>query len=262
MRMKHLKKFTAIALEDFPFVGSGDDVAKIIIETAARNNVEIEDQDVIAVAQKIFSKAEGRVFQLRDVIPSERARKTARIVGRSPKLVELVLQETRKILKASREALLVKDKRGLVCINAGIDKSNVKGGDSFALLPVNPDESARACRSKIKQLTGRNVAVIVCDTYSRPFRRGQVNFAIGLAGIYPFKDYRGKRDLFGRIIRVKRTAVADEVAAAAELLMGQAKEATPVVIFKGLNGLVDFCEECSIQELFISQNEDLFANAL
>ena len=166
------------------------------------------------------------------------------------------------MLKASREILLVEDKRGLVCINAGIDKSNVKGKDNFALLPENPDESAEKCRTEIRQLTGKNVAVVICDTYSRPFRRGQVNFAIGLAGIKPFKDYRGKKDLFGLSLKVKNVAVIDEVAAAAELLMGQATEARPVVIFKGLKAFIVFCEKCSMTELRISSEEDLFNNAL
>jgi len=158
--------------------------------------------------------------------------------------------------------LLVEDKRGLICINAGIDKSNVEGRGKFALLPENPDDSAKKCRMEIKKLTGKNVAVVVCDTYSRPFRRGQVNFAIGMSGIKPFKDYRGKKDLFRQTLKVKNVAIVDEIAAAAELLMGQAQEAMPVVIFKGLNGIVEFCDKCSIAELQISSEEDLFKGAL
>jgi len=158
--------------------------------------------------------------------------------------------------------LLVEDKRGLICINAGIDKSNVEGESNFALLPNNPDNSAKECRKLIKKITGKNVAIIICDTYSRPFRRGQVNFAIGLAGIKPFKDYRGKKDLFNYILKVKNTAVVDEIAAAAELLIGQATEATPVVIFKGLKNLVELSEEGKIDELFISNDEDLYKNSL
>jgi coenzyme F420-0:L-glutamate ligase/coenzyme F420-1:gamma-L-glutamate ligase len=138
----------------------------------------------------------------------------------------------------------------------------VEGEGNFALLPENPDESAEKCRSEIKKLTGKDVAVIMCDTYSRPFRRGQVNFAIGAAGIKIFKDYRGKRDLFGQTLKVKNVAVVDEIAAAAELLMGQAREATPVVIFKGLNKFLEFCENCSVKELRISSQEDLFRSTL
>jgi len=257
-----LKSFAALALEDFPLIESGDNLAEIIVEVAIKNGLEIEDGDIIVVAQKILSKAENRVLRLKDVVPSKKAEDIAKVTGKSPKFVELVLKETRNIIKASRETLLVEDKRGLICINAGIDKSNVEGRGKFALLPENPDDSAKKCRMEIKKLTGKNVAVVVCDTYSRPFRRGQVNFAIGMSGIKPFKDYRGKKDLFRQTLKVKNVAIVDEIAAAAELLMGQAQEAMPVVIFKGLNGIVEFCDKCSIAELQISSEEDLFKGAL
>jgi coenzyme F420-0:L-glutamate ligase/coenzyme F420-1:gamma-L-glutamate ligase len=258
----HLRSFEAIALEGFPLIEPGDDVAKTTVEIAAKNGLKLGDGDVVVIAQKIFSKAEKRVIKLTDVVPSQKAREIAKITGKSAKFVELVLKETKNIVKASKEVLLVKDTRGLICINAGIDKSNVKGRSNFALLPENPDKSAEQFRLRIKKLTGKNVAVVICDTYSRPFRRAQVNFAIGVAGIKPFKDYRGKKDLFGQTLKVKNVAVIDEIAAAAELLMGQAKEARPVVIFKGLNDVVDFCEKCSLAEVHISSTEDLFKNAL
>ena len=257
-----MKTFTAFALDKFPLIKPGDNVAEIIVEIAGKNGLGIEDGDVVVVAQKIFSKAERKVVRLSDVVPSKKAEEIAKTTGKSPKFVELVLRETKKIVKASRGILIVEDKRGLICINAGIDKSNVEGRANFALLPENPDESAEKCRMEIRKLTGKNVAVIMCDTYSRPFRRGQVNFAIGVAGIKPFNDYRGKEDLFGQILIVKNVAVVDEIAAAAELLMGQAKEARPVVIFKGLGGVVKFCDKCSTKELQISSEEDLFSNAL
>ena len=263
MRRKNiLKSFAAIALEDFPLIKSGDDIAKIIVRIAQKNGLKIEDGDIIAVVQKIFSKAEKRVIKLKDVVSSREAEEIAKITEKSPKFVELVLKETKRVIKSSREVLLVEDKRGLICINAGIDKSNVEGRGNFALLPENPDKSAERCRMGIKKLTGKDVAIVICDTYSRPFRRGQVNFAIGVAGINPFKDYRGKKDLFGQILKVKNVAVIDEIAAAAELLMGQAKEARPVVIFKGLNEVVEFCQKCSINELQISSEEDLFTSSL
>jgi coenzyme F420-0:L-glutamate ligase/coenzyme F420-1:gamma-L-glutamate ligase len=258
----NLTNFTAFALEGFPLVKSGDNVAKIIVDTAEKNGLSLKDGDILVIAQKIFSKAEERVVTLKETLPSERAREIARTVGKSPRFVELVLRETRDVLKASQEVLLVRDKRGLTCINAGIDKSNVEGKGNFALLPEDPDLSARRCRAEIKKMTGRNVAVVICDTYSRPFRRGQVNFAIGLAGINPFKDYRRKKDLFGQILKVKNIAVVDEIAAAAELLMGQAQEAMPVVIFRGLDEVVAFCEKCRTIDLSISSEEDLFKGTL
>jgi coenzyme F420-0:L-glutamate ligase/coenzyme F420-1:gamma-L-glutamate ligase len=257
-----LKSFTAIALESFPLIKPGDDIPDIVVEVAAKNGVKIENGDIIVVAQKIFSKAEGRIVSLGNIKSSIKAREIAEKTGKSSKFVELVLSETNTIIKANSEALLVKDKRDLICINAGIDKSNVEGANNFSLLPEDPDISAKKCRQRIEELTGKKVAVIISDTYSRPFRRGQVNFAIGIAGISPFKDYRGKEDLFGNILKVKNVAVVDEIAAAAELLMGQAKEAKPVVIFKGLKNLVHLSEESSIRELYISKNEDLFKNTL
>ena len=259
---RQLKSLIAYALEDFPLIKAGDDVGKIIVEVCGNNGFSIEDLDLIVVAQKIFSKAEKRVFSLKDVVPSQQAEKLSKVTGKDPRFVELVLRESEIVLKASREILLVKDRRGLVCINAGIDKSNIEGAENFALLPKNPDLSARKCRLTIEKLTGKKVAIVMCDTYSRPFRRGQVNFAIGASGLNLFRDYRRKMDLFGHVLKVKNVAVVDEIAAAAELLMGQGTEATPVVIIRGLKDLVEFCEEGSFSELRISQDEDLFRGVL
>ncbi len=257
-----LKGFSGCGLEGFPLVKHGDDVAKLIVEVCGKNGVEIEAGDIVVVAQKILSKAEGRVVSLRGLVPSERAKDLAKLTGKSSRFVELVLKESRRVLKASKDILLVEDKRGLVCINAGIDKSNVEGRGRLALLPENPDVSAEKCRVRIKELTGKDVAVVVCDTYSRPFRRGQVNYAIGIAGVKPFKDYRGQKDLFGQVLKVKNVAVIDEIAAAAELLMGQAVEAMPVVVFKGLSSLMASCEKYGMADVFISEREDLFKGAL
>jgi coenzyme F420-0:L-glutamate ligase/coenzyme F420-1:gamma-L-glutamate ligase len=262
MDVVSLKAFSAFALDNFPLIRSGDNIAKIVVETARENGIKIEDGDVIAIAQKIVSKAEDRVVALKDVVPSKKAKELARITEKNPRFVELVLRETKNTAKASREILIVEDKRGFVCINAGIDKSNVQGRGKFALLPENPDESMDKCRVEIKKLTGKNVTIVMTDTYSRPFRRGQVNFAIGSSGIKPLKDYRGKKDLFGKTLKVKNIAVIDEIAAAAELLMGQGKEAIPVVIFRGLKEVVGFCNECSARELQISNEEDLFKNTM
>jgi coenzyme F420-0:L-glutamate ligase/coenzyme F420-1:gamma-L-glutamate ligase len=257
-----LRSFTAVALEPFPLVKAGDDVGRMIVDVASRGGLRLEDGDIVVVAEKIFSKAEERVVRLAKVVPSRRAKEIGGAIQKSGRFVELVLGETKRVVKASRDAFLVEDKRGLVCINAGIDKSNVEGEDSFALLPEDPDWSAEKCRSRIRELAGKNVAVIVCDTYSRPFRRAQVNFAIGFSGIRPFRDYRGMKDLFGYVIKVKNIAVVDEVAAAAELLMGQGDEARPVVVFKGLAEAVAECEDHHVEELYMSKDEDLFKGAL
>ncbi len=254
------KAVTIIGLENFPLVKAGDNLAKIIVETAAKNNVEIEDRDIIVISQKVVSKAEGRVVKFEEINPSEEAEKLAEKVQRDPKLIELVLKETRRIIKASPEILIVEDKRGLICINAGVDKSNVPR-DAYSLLPQDPDESARRIKKEIKKLTGKEIAVIIVDTFSRPFRRGQVEFAIGIAGIKPFKDYRGQRDLYGNLLKVKNVAIVDEIACAAELVMGQAKEAIPVAIIKNLER-AEVSEDSSIRELAISHQEDLFRETL
>jgi coenzyme F420-0:L-glutamate ligase/coenzyme F420-1:gamma-L-glutamate ligase len=257
-----VKSFTVMALESFPLVREGDDLARMIVDVGLKNGLRLEDGDIVVVAQKVLSKAEGRVVKLSEARPSTRAKELAAAVGKSAELIELILGETRRVLKASREILLVEDKHGLTCINAGLDKSNVEGRDEFALLPQNPDESAEKCRVRIGELTGKRVGVIVCDTYSRPFRRAQVNFAIGYAGICPFRDYRGKKDLFGRVLKVKNIAVVDELAASAELLMGQGAEARPVVILRGLREVVGDSEREAAEGLYMSREEDLFRGAL
>jgi coenzyme F420-0:L-glutamate ligase/coenzyme F420-1:gamma-L-glutamate ligase len=257
-----LKGFSGYALEGFPLVKAGDDIAGKIVEACRENGLQVEDGDIIVVAQKIVSKAEDRVVTLNGLVPSQEAKKLAELTGKSPRFVELVLRETKRVLKASRDILLVEDKRGLVCISAGIDKSNVGGRGRYVLLPEDPDLSADRCRLRIRELTNKNVGVIVSDTYSRPFRRGQVNFAIGVSGVRIFKDYRGKKDLFGHVLKVKNVAVVDELAAAAELLMGQAEEAVPVVVFKRLGHLAGVNGEQGMASLFISEKEDLFKGAL
>jgi len=255
------KAVSIIGLEGFPQVKNGDNLAELIVKTAKIRGVSIEDGDILVVAQKIVSKAEGRVFQLEDIKPSERAREIAKITWKNPNFVELVLREAQKIVKTSPETLIVETEDGIVCINAGIDKSNVEGEDSYALLPKDADESAKKIRKGIMELTGKRVAVIISDTYSRPFRKGQVDFAIGVAGINPFKDYRGKKDLYDYVLKVKNIAVVDEIAAAAELVMRQGSEGIPVAIVKNLNR-AELTERCSIKDLFISKQEDLFKGTL
>jgi len=226
-----------------------------------REGVTLGDGDVIVVAHKVVSKAEGRIVRLKDIKPSEKAEQIAKDTLRDPRLIELVLQETRSTVKTTPEILIVENRQGFVCINAGVDKSNIEGRDAYALLPADPDESARRIRSELMRLTGKKVAVIISDTYSRPFRRGQVEFAIGIAGMDPFKDYRGQKDLFNYVLKVKNTALADEIASAAELIMGQGDEGVPVVIIKNLAG-VNWKENASSADLLISKDEDLFKDTL
>jgi len=255
------KSVNLIGLESFPNVKLGDNLAELMVAAAQKEKTILDDGDVIVVAHKVVSKAEGRVIRLKDIRPSERAKEIARVTVRDPRLVELILQEAKSTVKATREILIVENKQGWICINAGVDKSNVEGEDAYVLLPIDPDDSAQRIRSEILKRTGKRVAVVITDTYSRPFRRGQVEFAIGIAGIGPFRDYRGKKDLFGHVLKVKNTAVADEIACAAELLMGQGGESMPVVIIKNL-GNITVREDVSSSELLISKDEDLFKNTL
>lgn len=259
--MKNVKTVNIIGLSGFPTVKSGDDLAELIVKTARKQRVSIENGDILVVAQKIVSKAEGRVYQLRNVKPSEKARRLAETTLRDPNFVALVLRASRNIVKASSDILIVETEKGMVCINAGIDKSNVEGEDSYALLPRDSDDSARRIRQKVLKLAGKSVAVIISDTYSRPFRRGQVEFAIGMAGINPFKDYRGNKDLYNYVLKVKNIAVVDEIAAAAELVMGQGNEGIPVAIVKNLEK-AEPTEKGSIEDLLISKREDLFKGTL
>jgi coenzyme F420-0:L-glutamate ligase/coenzyme F420-1:gamma-L-glutamate ligase len=255
------KPISIIGLQQFPIVKKGDDLAQLIVSAAPENDIALDDGDIIVVAHKIVSKSEGRTVKLSNVKPSPRVQALGKATKRDPRLVELVLRETKRVVKATPEILIVENALGFVCINAGVDKSNVEGEESFVLLPTNPDKSAEQIRSRIRHLTGKKVAVIICDTYSRPFRRGQVEFAIGLAGMRPFRDYRGQKDLFGYVLKVKNAAVADEIASAAELLIGQGNEAIPVAIVRGLRG-VTIAEDSSASDLYISKKEDLFTGTL
>lgn len=255
------KSVHVIGLESFPIIKKGDNLAELIVTTSQREDVALSDGDVVVVAHKVVSKAEGRIAGLKDIKPSKKAEETAQVTFRDSRFIELILRETKSIVKATREILIVENRQGWVCINAGVDKSNVKGEDTYALLPKDPDESARRIRSEIMKLTGKKIAVIITDTYSRPFRRGQVEFAIGLSGIDAFRDYRGQKDLFGHVLKVKNTAVADEVASAAELIMGQGVESAPVVVIRNLGG-VKLKENTSSSDLLISRDEDLFKNTL
>lgn len=255
------KTICIIGLQKIPLIKPGDNLSRIIVETMKKEKVPIEDGDIIVVAQKIVSKAEGRTVTLRNIIPSEKAKKIAHQTLKDPRLVELILKETKNIVKATPEIFIIENKEDIICINAGIDKSNVSGDDSYTLLPEDSDKSARELLSEIAKLTGKKVAVAICDTYSRPFRRGQVGFTIGIAGIDSFVDYRGQKDLFNYTLKVKNTAIADEIASAAELVIGQGKEAIPVAIIKNLTR-VKWTKETSTKDLLIPRQEDLFKGTL
>lgn len=230
------REIRIIGLESIPEIGPGDDIAKLIVETAKREGVGIENGDVIVIASKIVAKTERRVIYLSRITPSKRAIKLSTITGKDPRLVEVILRESRRIIKATRGHLIVETKHGMVCANAGVDRSNVAGRDDIVLtLPEDPDKSAREIRRRLHELTGCNVAVVITDTQGRPLREGQIDVAIGISGIKAFRDYRGSKDLKGYTLKIKRIAIVDEIASAAELVMGNGSEGIPIAIVKGLN---------------------------
>lgn len=222
-----------IGVEGMPNVKVGDDLATLICQAAERQGTPLQNGDVIVVTHVIVSITEGRVKSLDSIVPSVFAENIAQQFGKDPALVELVLQESNSIRRMGDGKLITEAKQGLTCANSGIDKSNVPGERNVALLPVDPDVSASTIRRKIRELVGCDVAVIISDTHGRPLREGEINIAIGLSGIEPIRDRRGEKDLFGRILKIKRTAIVDELASAAELVIGQADEGVPAAIIRG-----------------------------
>lgn len=226
-----------IAVPGIPLVSQGDDLAALVMSGLAGAGLELHERDAVVVAQKIVSKAEGRFVDLATVEPSPRAELIAREVAKDPRLVEVILSESRRIVRTARDVLIVEHRLGLVMANAGVDQSNVadpKGRELALLLPQDPDATAARLRDEFRRRSGREVAIVINDSFGRPWRMGTVGVAIGSAGVPALVDLRGNPDLFGRALRVTVIAFADEIAAAASLLMGQADEARPVVIVRGL----------------------------
>jgi len=226
----------------------GDDISNLIIDSA-----DINSGDIVVIAQKIISKQEGRMVELSSVVPSLLAEGISSEYQKNPCIVELILNESKQIIRMERGILIVETKNGFICANAGIDESNVKHG-FVTLLPINADLSAEKLRNEIFQKTTKNVSVIISDTFGRPFRMGQTNCAIGISGIRPILDYVGTKDSFDRTLNVTAIAIADEICSAAELVM-QKTTNCPVVIIRGYNFKN---ENASIRDLIRTQNEDLF----
>jgi coenzyme F420-0:L-glutamate ligase/coenzyme F420-1:gamma-L-glutamate ligase len=245
-----------IALEGLPVVKEGDDLAELICSCAERAGVGIEDGDVVVITHVVVSRAEGSVVNLDEVEPSEFAQALGRRFNKDPALVEVVLRQSKSIVRMGGGNLICETMHGFVCANAGVDRSNVAGDRNVALLPVDPDGSARRVRRRIRELTGKDVAVVVADTQGRPFREGQVNVAIGVAGIDPIRDRRGESDLFGYVLMVKRTGVADELASAAELVIGQADEGIPAAIIRGYS--YPRSEDAKATKMIRPREKDLF----
>lgn len=252
--MHELSKVEIISILINDDIRDGDDISNLILKSIKEKKESLKENDVIVITHKIVSKSEGRTIDLTKIIPSEESKKISSRTGKDPKLVELIISQSNEIIKIQREIIITETKHGFVCANSGIDTSNVGNSNHVVLLPVDPDKSAREIRNYIRSRTKTNVAVIISDTFGRPFRKGQVNVAIGVAGINPIKSYIGDSDMYGNILRVTEIAIADEIASAAELVMGKSLR-VPVTIVRGY----DFSStDASISTVTRAKKDDLF----
>lgn len=225
-------RYEVIGIEGIGEVRPGDDIAAIVLEAAARQGTPLLGGDVLVLSQKIVSKSEGRLLNLGDVTPSSMATTFAAELGRDPRLIEVILRESKRVVRMDRGVLVTETRHGWVCANAGVDQSNVDA-EMVALLPEDPDRSARAFRDAVRARTRAEIFVIVADTFGRPWREGLVNIAIGVAGFAPLRSYLGERDPAGRPLQATILAIADELSAAAEPVMGKL-DRIPAAIVRGL----------------------------
>jgi coenzyme F420-0:L-glutamate ligase/coenzyme F420-1:gamma-L-glutamate ligase len=251
-------QITLAAIPDIPLIQAGDDLVMILLDHLHKGGMNLRDGDVLVLCQKIVSKAEGRMVLLDEVTPSEEALRLAGQTGKNPRLVELILREARKVLRARPHLIIAEHRLGWICANAGIDRSNVAqpGDDGVVLLlPVDPDRSAHKIRERLVDLSGAQIAVIINDTHGRPFRNGAVGVAIGVSGMAPLTDLRGQPDLFGYHLQTSILGTADEIAAAASLLMGQADEGRPAILVRGAPIVLG---EGKARDLQRAEEQDLF----
>ncbi|HBK05700.1 MAG TPA: coenzyme F420-0:L-glutamate ligase [Acetobacteraceae bacterium] len=244
------------ALPGIPMVKQGDDLPAMVLAALERAGETLRDRDIVVIAQKIVSKAEGRTVDLADVVPSAEAIALAAEVGKDPRIVQVVLSDSVKVVRSRPNLMIMQHRLGFVMANAGVDQSNVAAADGHQralLLPLDPDGSAASIRAALAAYA--NVGVIISDSFGRPWRRGTAGVAIGAAGIPSVIDLRGQPDLFGRILEVSIIGFADEVAAAASLLQGQAAEGQPVVIVRGLNWTAP---DMPVADVIRPPEEDLF----
>jgi coenzyme F420-0:L-glutamate ligase/coenzyme F420-1:gamma-L-glutamate ligase len=245
-----------IALPGIPLVQPGDDLPGLVLAAAAGAGISFRDGDGLVVAQKVISKAEGRLIFLPDVEPSARAEALAQVTGKDPALIQVILDESTEVIRSRPGLIITEHRLGFISANAGVDHSNVRGDDRWVLLlPQDPDASAERLRAAVREATGVEVAVIVNDSHGRAWRLGTVGVAIGVAGLHPLSDLRGRPDLAGRPLQHTEVGTADEIAAAASLLMGQSTEATPAVLVRGAAYVAG---EGRLAELLRPRDMDLF----
>ena len=243
-------------LQNIPLIRQDDNLADILVKSLQETQIELHDNDIIVLAQKIVSKSEGRMVNLATVTPSQHAIELAQKADKDPRVMELMLQESNEVLRIRVGTIIVEHKLGFVCANAGIDHSNViEGEEHVLLLPEDPDRSARNIREKIKQTTGKTIGVMIIDSHGRAWRNGTVGICIGLSGLPAIIDERGWKDLFGYTLKITVVGVADELAAAASLVMGQAAEGTPAVHVRGFPYPLG---EGSLKDLIRPKEQDMF----
>ena len=267
---------TLTPLPEIPLIQKGDNLAEIILKSCQNANLQLKDDDILVLAQKIVSKAEGHLVNLTDVKPSPRAYQLAEETDKDPRVVELILSESNEVVRTRPGLIVVEHKRGFVCANAGIDKSNVRptdiqspfkrtsnlsrdfnlaSGEHVLLLPKDSDKSAKELRKKLEKATGAKLGILIIDSHGRAWRNGIVGITIGISGLPALVDLRGKDDLFGRELKITKVGAADELAAAASLMMGQSNEGKPIVHARGFPYPL---RESKLEELIRPKDEDLF----
>lgn len=252
-----MRELRLVALEGLPEIAAGDDLAALLLAAIARSGMALAGNDILVIAQKIVSKSEARTLRLSDIEPSARARELAATTLKDARLVECMLRESREVLRAKPNVLIVEHLQGCVMASAGIDQSNLPGADAetVLLLPENPDASARQIQAQLQKATNTQIGIVINDSFGRAWRNGVTGTAIGVAGVPALVDMRGHVDRQGRALQVTQIAAADELAAAASLLMGQADEGCPAVLARGFPYAL---RESSVRELLRPRAEDLF----
>jgi len=253
-----LKKIELIALEDIPLINQGDNLVEIILKALEKNKVSLNDGDILVIAQKIISKSEGRYAFLNEISPSKEAKDLANKTDKDPRLVQLILNESREVIRYRKGVIVVENNLGLIHANAGIDRSNLESDNEnprVLLLPVDPDKSATEIKMEVLKQTEIKIGVIINDSSGRAWRNGIVGIAIGSSGAEVLSDLRGESDLFGNTLEVTEVGIADEIASAASLLMGQGKEGLPVILVKGMKESSDMN---NAKALIRKASEDLF----
>jgi len=252
--MDHLK---LIALKDFPLVKPLDNLSTLIIESIKLNKIDIEDGDVIIIAQKIVSKAENRYKNINDAIPTDEAIKLGQELKRDPGFMQIILDESSNILNTDKNVILVEHKLGFININAGLDKSNIdQKENNVLLLPKDPSKSANKLQEDIAKDTQKSISVIITDSMTRPYRSGVTNFALASSNIQSLIDLKGEKDIYGNILKSTEIAIADELSAAAGILMGQGNDAKPVIIVKGFDR--DKYSKNDAFDLIVNEEDDLY----